>query len=747
MMRTFTTDSAPPRMREPVRTTYTLFRGPGLRMRRRVLGPSWRPEVFSAQRRSTAGGDHSQDESGPFVPEARPTNLERLSIVSPDARGLVRPARVRWPVARLHDSVRAAFCADDAEAPQGPRSVRPAGRILPEREARARRPPRDAPDRALRHRGSSTAVDPPDPLPVSNEHRELPVAELRAVRPTHAGGRKAAGRCPAISEGPSRDPRSPPRRHLLRGGRDGRAGNSRFVLEGAARTPRECIPRRAASCSPDERRGEVGTRPVREDPRRRVQAPHQDGLRPRPDEVCADDLCGTPRENPDRALARGGPRRLEGEPNPTPGGREGNRCVEDTPRGPRGNRAGPSDCGLAHRGHASDARGNPTVRGGPRHHRRPVGGPGAGNRDAPLLPLCNGRDELAGEFREGRQRGLLLCHPRRRRLVPGEARGVAASPELHELAEHFSARVLPGALRPLPPPTAREVAGAALVLFVRVHRGLGALLRGDDARPGLRRPSAEARATPGCAPAGLPLHLLDHDAHGRRVVGRRDPVLHGECVPRSPAGGAGGEARDVGSRLPELHPGEADDQEAPGRLVREAQRCRAARIPRFAACIRRAPSRTRARTSPRARRGARALTHPTAGRRFEQPHVSHGLLPRATRNAAASRQSPAARSATKPRTRSGSGFSAANRTIALPTIIPSAPQEARAWTWSRVDTPNPTPKGRFVTRCKEAIRFSMSSGSDERVPVLPWRATTYRKPRDARAIASARSAGVAGATS
>src|SRR6266704_430960 len=139
----------------------------------------------------------------------------------------------------------------------------------------------------------------------------------------------------------------------------------------------------------------------------------------------------------------------------------------------------------------------------------------------PILPLCNGRDELAGEFREGRQRGLLLCHSRRRRLVSGETRGVAASPELHELAEHLGARVLSGPLRPLPPPTASEIGGAALVLFVRVHRGLGALLRGDDARPGLRRPPAEARATPGCAPAGLPLHFVNLDAHGRMVVGRR----------------------------------------------------------------------------------------------------------------------------------------------------------------------------------------------------------------------------------
>src|SRR6266542_5080612 len=163
-----------------------------------------------------AWGEDGEYENGPFIPEARPTDLERLSSVPPDARGLVRAARVRWPVARLHDSVRAAFCADDTEAPQSPRSVRRAGRPLPEREARARRPPRDAPDRAFRHRGSSTAMDPPDPLPVSNEHRELPVAELRAVRPTHAGGRKAASGRPTVSEGSPNDPGSPPRRHVLR---------------------------------------------------------------------------------------------------------------------------------------------------------------------------------------------------------------------------------------------------------------------------------------------------------------------------------------------------------------------------------------------------------------------------------------------------------------------------------------------------------------------------------------------------
>src|SRR6266542_3390619 len=148
-----------------------------------------------------AGGEDGEYENGPFVPDARPTNLERLSSVPPDARGLVRAARVRWPVARLHDSVRAAFYADDTEAPQSPRSVRRAGRPFPEGEARARRPARDAPDRSFRHRGSSTAVDPPDPLPVSDEYRELPVAELRAVRPTHAGGRKAASGCPTVSEG------------------------------------------------------------------------------------------------------------------------------------------------------------------------------------------------------------------------------------------------------------------------------------------------------------------------------------------------------------------------------------------------------------------------------------------------------------------------------------------------------------------------------------------------------------------
>src|SRR6266581_2082975 len=230
------------------------------------------------------------------------------------------------------------------------------------------------------------------------------------------------------------------------------------------------------------------------------------------------------------------------------------------------------------------------------------------------------------------------------------------------------------------------------------------------------------------------------------VVGGRDPVLHGERVPRSAARGAGGEARDVGSRLPQLHARKADDQEAPHGLVRETRRRHAARVPRFPAGVRRAPSRTRARTSPRVRGGARTLTRRPAGRSLEPPHGSHGSLLRSTRDAAAW-GSPAARSATKSRRRSGSGFSAAKRTIALPTTIPSAPQEARVRTWSRVDTPNPTPKGRFVTRCKEAIRFSMSSGSFERMPVLPWRATTYRKPRDARAIASARSAGVAGVTS
>src|SRR3990172_2475620 len=115
----------------------------------------------------------------------------------------------------------------------------------------------------------------------------------------------------------------------------------------------------------------------------------------------------------------------------------------------------------------------------------------------------------------------------------------------------------------------------------------------------------------------------------------------------------------------------------------------------------------------------------------------HGLLPRGTGEVTASARRPPASSPTKDSTPAGSGDSPIRRTIALPTTIPSAPARRRARTWSGVVTPNPTASGRSVTDRRTRNRDGSSGGSSWRVPVVPYRATTQRKPREAEAIARA----------
>src|SRR5437879_6789967 len=113
-------------------------------------------------------------------------------------------------------------------------------------------------------------------------------------------------------------------------------------------------------------------------------------------------------------------------------------------------------------------------------------------------------------------------------MAGGETGGVAAPPELHDAPEHLRPRMLSRTLRALAPPEPRPRYGPQELLLVRVHGGLGTLLRGDDGRPRIRRPSAEARPAAGCPSAQLPVCLVNHDAHGGMVVAGRDAILHGE---------------------------------------------------------------------------------------------------------------------------------------------------------------------------------------------------------------------------
>src|SRR5437879_9310499 len=207
-------------------------------------------------------------------------------------------------------------------------------------------------------------------------------------------------------------------------------------------------------------------------------------------------------------------------------------------------------------------------------------------------------------------------------MAGGETGGVAAPPELHDAPEHLRPRMLSRTLRALAPPEPRPRPGPQELLLVRVHGGLGALLRGDDGRARIRRPPTQTRPAAGRPPPQLPVHLIDHDAHCRMVVGGRDPVLHGERLSRPVARGTRGEARHVGPRILELHARQAHDQEAPRGLVPTTPGCQPPRVPRRAARTWRAPAGTRARAPARQGCGTRPLTSSASAKRG----ASHPLL-------------------------------------------------------------------------------------------------------------------------
>src|SRR5438034_47127 len=216
--------------------------------------------------------------------------------------------------------------------------------------------------------------------------------------------------------------------------------------------------------------------------------------------------------------------------------------------------------------------------------------------------------ESSRELREDRSGGLLLCDPRRGNLAGGEEGGMAAPPELHDAPEHLRPRMLPRTLRALAPPEPRSRCGPQELLLVRIHGGLGALLRGDDGRARIRGPAAEARSAAGRPSAQLPVHLVNHDAYGGMVVAGRDPILHGERLSRPVARRTRGEARHLGSWIPELYARQAHDQEAPRGLVRATPGSQHPRIPRRAARTWRASAGTRARASARQGCRTRAVT-------------------------------------------------------------------------------------------------------------------------------------------
>src|SRR5437867_7993741 len=163
------------------------------------------------------------------------------------------------------------------------------------------------------------------------------------------------------------------------------------------------------------------------------------------------------------------------------------------------------------------------------------------------------------------------------------------------------------------------------LLLVRVHGGLGALLRGDDGRARIRGPAAEARSVAGRPSAQLPVHLVNHDAYGGMVVAGRDAILHGERLSRPVARGARGEARHLGSWIPELYARQAHDQEAPRGLVRATPGSQPPRIPRRAARTWRASAGTRARASARQGCRTRAVTPvERVERDASHPSLLHG---------------------------------------------------------------------------------------------------------------------------
>src|SRR6266550_1358901 len=366
----------------------------------RILGgsasrPSPRTSLFATRSFPAREGDHGPLEEPIELSSGGEADHRRPPVLRSDRFGGLRPSSVRRDPAGLLGGLAQPVLVSGAERPEGPRPDRADGRPLPRWPPRVGRASRLAALRTLRDRRSALAPGVSVLFPVPFEHRELPLAEVRAPRPAPPGRGETPIAAPGLSEGSPRDDRPAPRGYLLRDGGDGRGGHPRRVFAGTAGPPGGRLPRGSCSRREDERDSQVGT----EGPRARaydgLQASHQEGVRARPTQIRTDDLRGTPRPHSCGAPLRGRPRGHEGESDRLPGNGKENRFVQGGQGGPRGHGKGPSHGGESDRGYPRDARGDPRIPDRPRHRDGPLRGAGEGNRDSTLLPLRHRGDKSA----------------------------------------------------------------------------------------------------------------------------------------------------------------------------------------------------------------------------------------------------------------------------------------------------------------------------------------------------------------
>src|SRR5438309_1331941 len=366
----------------------------------RILGgsasrPSPRTSLFSPRARSPRGRDHGPREDSIELSSGGEAYHRRPPVLRSDRFGGLRPSSVRRDPAGLLGGRAQPVHVSGAERPEGPRPDRADGRPLPRWPPRIGRASRLAALRTLRDRRSALAPGVSVLFPVPFEHRELPLAEVRAPRPAPPGRGETPIADPGLSEGSPRDDRPAPRGYLLRDGGDGRGGHPRRVFAGTAGPPGGRLPRCSCPCGEDERDSQVGT----EGPRARaydgLQASHQEGVRARPTQIRTDDLRGTSRPYSAGAPLRSRPRGHESESDRLPGNGEANRFVQEGQGSPRRHGTGPSDGGESDRGYPRDARGDPTIRDRARHRDGPLRGAGEGNRDPSVLSLRHRGDKSA----------------------------------------------------------------------------------------------------------------------------------------------------------------------------------------------------------------------------------------------------------------------------------------------------------------------------------------------------------------
>src|SRR5207253_9874875 len=138
---------------------------------------------------------------------------------------------------------------------------------------------------------------------------------------------------------------------------------------------------------------------------------------------------------------------------------------------------------------------------------------------------------VAGSVREGRRRRTVLRGCCRGWMGREENRGMAPPSEPCDIEGDCDSRSLAGTLHPPRlPERVWNFDDAEGLLELCVRRGLGALLRGDDAGRRVRGRAVTVYSVEGGFVEGLQVHCLLQDAHSRNDTGRGATVHHEKCA-------------------------------------------------------------------------------------------------------------------------------------------------------------------------------------------------------------------------